>query len=920
MVRAPSLLRFWFFSTVMLLSSAWAAGRDATLSASSDEFQPAQTFGQSFVNAASSQPDWWSLKPLRKPAVPQIREQDAGWIRNPIDAFILVKLREQGLEPSRETDRRTLVRRLYFDLVGLPPTPEEIEAFLRDANPKAYEDLVDRLLASPRYGERWARHWLDVVHYGETHGYDKDKPRPNAWPYRDYVIRALNQDKPYGRFVEEQIAGDVIGAGSADGIEATGFIAAGPWDLIGHMELPEDKIDGKIARHLDRDDMVANTMNTFISLTAHCAQCHDHKFDPITQEDYYSLQAVFAALDRAERKYYSNPALTKKLGELEASQRELTDRKKALENRVAKLAGDELTELDKKIEAARKAASENQRPQFGYHSAIEATQDKTKWVQVDLGRAVAVDKVIYTGCHDDFNQIGDGFGFPARFKIEISQDPDFKSGVTRIADHTQADCTNPGVDPQTAIVGGRPARYVRVTATRLAPRNDDYIFALAELSVMDPDGNNLALQAPVTALDSIEAPPRWQRQNLVDGHFYTKSKLDPEALAKLKQEREALLDRVTNPATKAELSSVTNALAQTEAEITRLPKPKLTFAGTVHYGSGAFRGTGPDGGKPRAIHILHRGDVKNSGKEAGPGALQAVRGISARFELPSGHHEGARRVALAKWITDPRNPLTWRSIVNRVWLYHFGRGLVDTPNDFGRMGQKPTHPELLDWLAAEFRDGAQSLKQLHRLIVTSATYRQSSAVRDSLARIDADNAYYWRMHRRRLEAEAVRDSVLFVSGKLDATLYGPSFQDFVIEKPEHSPHYQYHLHDPEDPRSHRRSIYRFLVRSQPQPFMTTLDCADPSMQVDKRNETLSALQALALLNDGFMVAMAKHFAARVERGAPDLEAKVNRAFYRAIGRIPTDEEEKELTAYARGHGLANTCRLILNLNEFLFVD
>ena len=247
--------------------------------------------------------DWWSFKPLRRPAVPG----PSGL--NPIDAFIAVKLAEHNLAPTAEADRRTLIRRLYFDLVGLPPTIGEIDEFVNDHAPDAYEKLVDRLLASPRYGERWARHWLDVVHYGETHGYDKDKPRPNAWPYRDYVIRAFNDDKPYARFVQEQVAGDVLFPGTVDGIEALGFLAAGPWDFIGHEELPESKIDGKIARHLDRDDFVANTIGTFISLTVHCAQCHNHKFDPITQEDYYRLQAVFAAIDRTDRVFDADPAI-----------------------------------------------------------------------------------------------------------------------------------------------------------------------------------------------------------------------------------------------------------------------------------------------------------------------------------------------------------------------------------------------------------------------------------------------------------------------------------------------------------------------------------------------------------------------------------------------------------------------------------
>jgi hypothetical protein len=327
---------------------------------------------------------------------------------------------------------------------------------------------------------------------------------------------------------------------------------------------------------------------------------------------------------------------------------------------------------------------------------------------------------------------------------------------------------------------------------------------------------------------------------------------------------------------------------------------------------------------------------------------ESLRDSSRLGETRPRDDEGQRRAALARWITDPRHPLTWRSIVNRVWQYHFGRGIVDTPNDFGHMGQRPSHGELLDWLAADFRDGGQSLKRLHRLIVTSAAYRQTSVVGslrepmpleeraahiERAARIDADNVYLWRMNRRKLDAESLRDAVLAVSGQLDTHLGGPSFQDFVIEYPEHSPHYEYHKHDPAEPRAYRRSIYRFVVRSQPQPFMAALDCADPSMRVDKRNESISPAQALALLNDGLMLTMSKHFAARVSaeasvgRRPPDdaaasgaVQQRIRRAYRLALSREPTASESAALTELAQTHGLANACRVIFNLNEFLFVD
>jgi len=705
-----------------------------------------------FAQTASAGREHWAWQPIKRPTIPQVLNPKSQLL-NPIDQFIAARLAQAGLRMSPEADRRTLIRRLYFDLIGLPPSPERVQQFLKDRNPKAYENLADELLSSPRYGERWARHWLDVVHYGDTHGYDKDKPRPNAWPYRDYVIRALNEDKPYARFVEEQIAGDVLYSGTRDGIEALGFLAAGPWDFIGHAELPETKIDGKIARHLDRDDMVANTIGTFNSVTVHCAQCHNHKFDPVSQEDYYSLQAVFSALDRADKKYFAGQAeLTERFAKLDGRQREIAERKRIIEREAAKAAGETVAKLDAQI-------------------------------------ATAVKK---------------------------------------------------------------------------------------------PD-------------------------NAVE-------------VAELRKTRMQLVDAAMKPELRAERDAINVELAELNKELATFPKPETVFAATVHYGVGDFRGTGWNGGKPRPIHVLARGQVTSPGREVTPGALSMLKFQPARFDIPKDAPEAQRRAALARWIVDPQNPLTWRSIVNRVWQYHFGEGLVTTPNDFGRNGAKPSHPELLDWLAVEFRDSGGSLKKLHKLIVMSATYRQTSQPTTGQSPT-ADNTLLWRQNRRKLEAEAVRDAVLSVTGKLDLTMGGAGWQDFVIERPEHSPHYEYGLADPEDPKTWRRSIYRFIVRSQTQPWMTALDCADPSQRVDKRNESLSPLQALALLNNGFMVTQAQHFAARLQQEKPnDLAAQIERAHWLAFGRKATATEQQKYIAFARSYGLPNLCRVLLNLNEFTFAD
>ncbi|MCL4691440.1 MAG: DUF1553 domain-containing protein [Candidatus Hydrogenedentes bacterium] len=880
-----------------------------------------------WIDAGAQWEQHWSLKPMERPAIPEVGEPE--WPKNDIDWFILAKLESRGLTHSPEADRRTLIRRLTFDLHGLPPTPEEVDAFVSDPDPDAYEKLVERLLDSPRYGERWGRHWLDVVHYGDTHGYDKDKRRDHAWPYRDYVIRALNADKPYDRFIREQIAGDVLYPEDPDGIVATGFIAAGPWDFVGHAELREGTKDKKITRLLDRDDMVVNAMGTFISATVQCARCHDHKFDPISQEDYYGLQAVFAGVDRADRAYDTDAAVHHERRLLEARQRDLLTRKEHVDSVVAAVTSPEIESLDAKLAPLReeRAALEKQSkssPSNGYHSAIAASQDTAKWVQADLGEPQAIDTITLVPARPTDFADTPGFGFPLRYRVEISESADFSRSVV-IEQFADADAPNPGDKPRAVPVGGLTARYVRVTATRLWERTDDYVFALAELQVQ-ANGVNVAEGKPVTALDSIEAG-RWSTKYLVDTFSSRASllaKKDGEsqlaemdaAIAALAEERTQAIDALLDDATKSERREVSEALAEVTARLAALPEPAKVYAAAPDFkAQGAF--TPPDG--PREVHVLARGDVMQPGSEARPGALECVSSLQPRFALENPDDEGARRAALAEWIADPANPFTWRSIVNRVWHYHVGRGIVDTPNDFGRMGSPPTHPELLDWLALEFLDHGASLKWLHRTIVTSATYRQVSQTNEASEQIDGGNQYLWRMNRRQLDAESIRDAVLYVSGKLDFTMGGPGFDLFAFED-DHSPRYRYSEFDVNDPKCFRRSVYRFVVRSVPDPFMECLDSADPSQNVPVRNETLTALQALALMNNPVIVNQAEFMAERVARETDTPEEAIGFAWRLALSREPTERELAAIVPYGEEYGLANACRVILNSNEFMFVD
>ncbi|WP_321472517.1 DUF1553 domain-containing protein [uncultured Paludibaculum sp.] len=705
---------------------------------------------------------WWSLQPLRAITPPAIQDP---WIRTPIDAFLLETLRARSLTPSPAAGRRTLIRRVYQDLIGLPPAPEEVEAFLKDSSPDAYNKVVERLLASPRYGERWARHWFDVMHYGESHGYDKDKPRLNAWPYRDWVIRAFNEDKPYARFVQEQIAGDVLFPADPQALVATGFVAAGPWDFVGHQELREGTADKDLTRVLDRDDMVATTVSTFTSMTAHCARCHDHKFDPIPQQDYYNLQAVFAGVDRADRPFDDDPALFQK-------RQALLQRKQAIQRRLDPL-------LD---------------------------------------------------------------------KVEFATNPEIETLDSSIQD--------------------------------------------ASLLITH-------MGEPKTPAEAAE-----------------KQKLEARRTAD-RARRKELVDALVGPETYAEIARIKAEFTPIDEQLKALPKPRLVYAPAGYFQrAGAFR----PALQPRAITVLGRGNVRAPGKPAFAAGLTCVSTLNARFDLADATDEGSRRAALARWITAKDNMLTWRSIVNRVWQYHFGTGLVETTSDFGRMGAKPTHPELLDWLAVWFRDEARgSLKQLHRLIVTSAAYQQASTQREDAAKVDAENRLLWRMNRSRLDAEAFRDSVLAVSGKIDLTAGGPPVQMFYF-KDDHSPVYDYTRFDPNSPGAYRRSIYRFIVRSVPDPFLERLDCPDPSVLTPKRSTTITAIQALAAWNNVFVLKMSEHFAELLRGRESDAPEQVRMAIRLALSREATPREVELYADYARREGLANFCRVLFNTNEFLFVD
>ena len=844
------------------------------------------------------------------------------------------------MSPLPQASAEILIRRLNYDLTGLPPSPSDIENFRNEFeqnSDSAWDNLVQRLLAGPEFGEKFGQHWLDIARYAETHGYDKDQPRNNAWPYRDYVVKSFNQDKSFAQFAFEQIAGDAITNRTPDSIAATGFLAAGPWDLIAHVEVGEGKLDGRIAKHLDRDEMASAVFNVFQSTTIGCAQCHHHKFDPITSEDYYRVHAVFAGIDRADRVYdgLTNQQLNSKRS-LESKHAALIAERDKKSQAFTQKVNESTRSIDRRIEELRKRAKTIPPPsQHGFHSQIESKPNAIKWVQVDLGQAMNLSRIDLAACHDDFNSIGAGFGFPLRFKIQVTSKADFDDAdCETVWEQTDRDYANPGALPVRVDFDPQPVRIIRVTATKLAERRNDFIFALGELSAYGRGSDtSLAIDATVTASDSIPANSRWAPKFLVDGRFHAISLPTDERKEwrALTQQRQRIVTSMASESHENEIQSLNQRITSTKTQLDQFPEGKLVFAVATDFSPrGQFR---PTGGKLRPIHFLHRGDLRSTGERMLPGGPRLWHQAPTSFFEQASYQEQEARIALAEYVTRGDNPLFWRSAANRIWQWCFGKPIVDTPNDFGRMGALPTHPTLLDHLAATLRDDPQhSVKSMVRLLVGTKAYRRASSAALESAELrhnrdrDASNRFLWRYNRRRLTAEEYRDSVLWISGSLRAKdRGGPSFKDFVVEHPQHSPHYEYHLHDPSDPKTHRRTIYRFVVRSQPQPMLTTLDCADPSISVARRDESTTALQALVQWNNRSIETMSVNFAKRL-RESPSSAAQqptaalIDSGCWLAWGRKPHPMERQTLSELISATNIETFCRVLFNSSALMYVE
>jgi mono/diheme cytochrome c family protein len=871
----------------------------------------------------------WSLTPLVKPAVPGARA-------NPLDAFIGAKLAEKKLAPSSEADRRTLLRRLSYDLTGLPPTKEELQDFLLDKNPKAYERVVERLLASPRYGEHWARHWLDVANYADTHGNDHDFVRPHAWPYRDYVIRAFNEDKPYARFVQEQVAGDALFPDDPQATVALGFLAAGPWDHTLMVTVREDTVDHRMAQNLDRDSMVSAAVGTFESLTIHCARCHNHKFDPISQREYYALQAVFAGVDRADRPYDSEAGTYAQRRRLLAERRRLEHRDAAL------LATLETPEVARQVASLEETWTRREqaweplavagvvstggasltRQADGSWFAGGTRPDRDTYIVTAHWRAGKMSAVRLEVLPDERlphhgpGRWDNGNFHLTEFRAFAASDGATEGAKPMVFSRALADYDEgPDISAAQAIDGknetqwgvhpryGEPHEAVfEIKDPAVFPAGATFTFLLENQGGAPGHGiGRFRLSA------SAEAPLSAPLKPLPNG--LESILLVPVAQRTLPQRQELALAALK---------------AQNQSALAALPPPQFVYAVTRDFP--------PDGDnfkpspRPRPIHLLERGEVDKPGELIGPGTLGCLPGMPRELNMADPDDESARRAALARWLTDDHNVLTWRSIVNRVWSYHFGRGLCDTPNDFGKMGGAPSHPELLDFLAIWFRDEAKgSIKALQRLIVTSQTWKQTTLASQGAAS-DSDNRLLWRQNRPRLTAEEVRDTLLALGGQLDLTMGGPSAVQFVDHgdatfNAGGSPAIvDYEHFDPDSPAARRRAIYRFLFRTAPDPFMDALDCPDGNTITPVRGDSTTVLQAFALLNDRFLIRQCEHIAARLTIGSDTPKAQAESAFQLILLRGPSESERQRFADYIQRHGLANACQLLLNSSEFLYLD
>ena len=757
-----------------------------------------------------------------------------------IDAFLRAKLQAKKLEFSGRAAARTLIRRLSFDLTGLPPAPADYEL--------TYEQAAERYLASPHYGERWGRHWLDVVRFGETDGGEHNYERPNAWPYRDYVIRSFNEDLPYRDFIREQIAGDLLAPKDPRKVAATGFLVAGPWDQV-QAEINKDKAMAMTQRMDELDDMVTTTFHTFQAMTVNCARCHDHKFDPIPTRDYYRLTAVFAGVGFGNRRVAEDSAVAAYEEQMKPLRAELG----AAKARLAAIEDPKRVALQRERYQAYERAQENDplrmplNPIWNRNRFGEVQAERYRLVvTAHRGKKVRIEKLKLQ---------------PAGIEL-----------TTYASDRAASDAEPLVID---LAGGGRVSEVTWAT---------DWKTGTADGTVS------------VYRLEAATATGGWRTMATSLDHARSVEIALPAVTS---EEQTALL----TAAEIAERELVRQEIGRVEKAIGATTEPTRLYAAV-----------------PKASvtpsFVLERGSVTQPKEAVGAGAMSAVRQVS--LSVPREAPDRDRRLALADWIASDQNPLTARVIVNRVWYLHFGTGLVNTPSDFGVNGDRPSHPELLDWLAVSFMENGWSLKWLHRQILSSRAYQQATAQVPEAFAVDADNRLYWRMPLKRMDAETIRDSVLFHAGNLDLQARGGP--GFVLQKKGDAGSYIYKALNNDGPGVWKRAIYRFSVRGGERIMMDSFDCPDPAVATPQRSVSNTPVQALTLLNNEFVLGQAGALARRVEREAGSATAaQVQRLYELLFGR---KAEAKEVTwgvSFVQSNNLALYARALLNTNEFLYV-
>jgi len=824
---------------------------------------------------------WWSLQRLTAVEPPAPAGLPAVWQANPIDRFVYQRLTQENLFPSPRADKRTLIRRVTYDLTGLPPTPEEVESFVADESPDAYSRLVDRLLASPHYGEQWGRHWLDVVRFGESRGFERNEIIENAWPFRDYVIRSFNQDKPFSMLVREHLAGDVIGKGDPDVEAGVTFLVGGPYDDVGN----QDAVQAAQIRANTIDEMIRATAEAFLGLTVGCARCHDHKFDPVLQRDYYGLYATFAGVYHGSRVIAS------------ADQRHTRDEAlRPLHESRDRLAK-ELADLS---EAVEKRAHER------------AEELESQWTRPPIRR---------TGVEERFAAVSAKF---VRLAVEGAENnPHARSGFGI----DEFEVWTAGGEPRNVALtaaGGQAAGQGRVAAdfagayspaltvdgkfgARWLAAGPELTITLSQLETIDrivfsSDRNGDAGDHSVAAFVS-----EYRVEVSRDGQQWT-----PVADSHDRQpvnaahRRKRLIDATISEPQRQQEADLNRQLAEVNRRINAVAPLPMWWVGEF---------------KPTAnqFHVFVGGDPQRRGAQVAPASLSALSEIVAPYQLSDDAAESQRRLQLADWLTHPDNPLTPRVLANRLWHYHFGTGIVATPSDFGYMGGRPTHPELLDWLAGQVHRHGWRLKPLHRLIVMSETYRQSSAFRAEAAGADADSRLLWRFPPRRLTAEEIRDTMLAAAGKLNLEMGGPGFRLYRYMQDNVATYIPLDEHGPE---TYRRAVYHQNARASLLDLLTEFDCPDNSFSAPRRATTTTPLQALTLMNHRFSVDMANGFARRLEQeaGAAGMEALVRRAFALSYSRDPAADELAAADALIGRHGPRAFCRAVLNSNELLHLN